>query len=143
MSVKAILQSKGKEVYTVKADTTIEAAVGILGEKRIGVLVVTNKAGKIVGILSERDVVQQLSKLGASCLTAPISTAMTSKVQTCAENDSIETVMARMTLGRFRHLPVEKEGKLCGIVSITDVVKKRIEDVQKEAEDIRAFIGRG
>jgi CBS domain-containing protein len=140
MSVKAILESKGREVFTVKADTTIEAAIGILGEKRIGAIVVTDELGHIKGILSERDVVRQLSKLSASCLDKPISTAMTPKVQTCREDETIETVMARMTRGRFRHLPVEKNGKLVGIISIGDVVKKRIEDVQREAEDIRAYI---
>jgi CBS domain-containing protein len=128
MTVKAIIESKGRDVYTVKADATIEAAIGILGEKRIGAIVVTDELGHIKGILSERDVVRQLSKLSAS------------KVQTCREDETIETVMARMTRGRFRHLPVEKNGRLVGIISIGDVVKKRIEDVQREAEDIRAYI---
>jgi CBS domain-containing protein len=140
MTVKAIIESKGREVYTVKADASIEAAIAILGEKRIGAIVVTDELGHIKGILSERDVVRQISKLSASCLDKPISTAMTAKVQTCREDETIETVMARMTRGRFRHLPVEKNGKLCGIISIGDVVKKRIEDVQREAEDIRAYI---
>lgn len=140
MGVKAILESKGRDVFTVKAENTIEVAIGILGEKRIGAIVVTDDAGHIKGILSERDVVRQISKLGAACLAHPISTAMTAKVQVCREDETIETVMARMTRGRFRHLPVEKNGKLCGIISIGDVVKKRIEDVQREAEDIKAYI---
>jgi CBS domain-containing protein len=140
MTVRAILENKGREVFTVSAETSIESAIGILGAKRIGAIVVVNDLGQIKGILSERDVVRQLSKFGASCLDKPISTAMTAKVQTCREDETIETVMARMTTGRFRHLPVEKNGKLIGIISIGDVVKKRIEDVQREAEDIRTYI---
>ncbi len=140
MTVKAIIENKGREVYTVRADATIESAIAILGEKRIGAIVVTDELGHIKGILSERDVVRQISKLGATCLEKPINTAMTAKVQTCREDETIETVMARMTRGRFRHLPVEKNGKLAGIISIGDVVKKRIEDVQREAEDIRTYI---
>lgn len=140
MSVKAILENKGREVFTIKVEASIEAAISVLGEKRIGAIVVTDDVGHIKGILSERDVVRQISKLGASCLGLPISTAMTAKVQTCREDETIETVMARMTRGRFRHLPVERNGKLTGIISIGDVVKKRIEDVQREAEDIRTYI---
>lgn len=140
MSVKAILEQKGRDVFTIKAEASIEAAITILGEKKIGAMVVTDDADHIKGILSERDIVRQISKLGAACLSMPIRTAMTAKVQTCREDETIETVMARMTRGRFRHLPVEKNGKLAGIISIGDVVKKRIEDVQREAEDIRAYI---
>jgi CBS domain-containing protein len=140
MSVRTILDSKGRDVVTVNGDTTIQAAANILGEQRIGAVVVTDAAGHIRGILSERDVVRQIYQDGAAALGLAVSAAMTERVQTCREDESIETVMARMTRGRFRHLPVEKNGRLAGIISIGDVVKKRIEDVQREAEDIRAYI---
>jgi CBS domain-containing protein len=140
MSVRAILDTKGRDVMTVGGDTTIQQAADILGEKRIGAVIVTDATGQIRGILSERDVVRQIHREGAAALERPVSAVMTEKVQTCREDESIETVMARMTRGRFRHLPVEKNGRLAGIISIGDVVKKRIEDVQREAEDIRAYI---
>lgn len=140
MSVKGILALKGRDVMTVRPDHTIGDAVKILGEKKIGAVVVTSAEGAIKGILSERDVVRRIAHDGPSILMQSVSTAMTAKVQTCKPEETIETVMARMTRGRFRHLPVEEGGKLAGIISIGDVVKRRIEDIQREAEDIRNYI---
>jgi CBS domain-containing protein len=140
MSVREMLDSKGRDVFTIAAENTIQDAVKLLGANRIGAVVVTDTGGQIKGILSERDIVRQLAHDGGAALKTPISAVMTARVQTCREDESIETVMARMTRGRFRHLPVEKNGKLAGIISIGDVVKKRIEDVQREAEDIRTYI---
>lgn len=140
MTVKSILQSKGREVATIAPDATLGQATKILAEKRIGALVVTKPTGAISGILSERDIVRALAADAAGALKKPVSAFMTAKVKTCRDENSVNDVMEIMTAGRFRHLPVEKDGKLAGIVSIGDVVKRRIEDVMREAESIRAYI---
>jgi CBS domain-containing protein len=141
MSVKDILAEKGTTVFTVGPDDSLSDAVRILGENRIGAVVVTSATGAIKGILSERDIVRHLSKDGPQVLMRSVSTAMTAAVQTCKPHETIEQVMARMTRGRFRHLPVEdSSGMLGGIISIGDVVKKRIEDIQREADEIRNYI---
>jgi CBS domain-containing protein len=101
---------------------------------------VTGAGGKIAGILSERDIVRAVASKGAGALTAPISAIMTSKVTTCGEDHTVNQVMELMTNGRFRHLPVERDGTLIGIISIGDVVRRRIEDVEREAEEIKAYI---
>lgn len=140
MTVKAILEGKGRDVVTLTASETLENAIRSLAEYRIGALVITNGAGRIEGILSERDIVRVLAAKGAASLAMPVSAAMTSKVKTCHEGSTINDVMELMTAGRFRHLPVEENGILVGIVSIGDVVKKRIQDVEQEAEDIKSYI---
>ncbi|MCU0829922.1 MAG: CBS domain-containing protein [Rhizobiaceae bacterium] len=141
MSVKDILAEKGTTVFTVQPEQSLTDAVRVLGENRIGALVVTDAKGAIIGILSERDIVRHLAKDGPQVLLRSVSTAMTAAVQTCKPQESIEQVMARMTRGRFRHLPVEDaQGRLGGIISIGDVVKKRIEDIQREADEIRNYI---
>lgn len=140
MTVKQILDQKGRDVVTVSPSMVTEEAVRFLGDNKIGAVVVTGDGGKIAGILSERDIVRAVGQKGADALTAPISTIMTSKVTTCGEDHTINQVMELMTNGRFRHMPVEKEGKLVGIISIGDVVRRRIEDVEREAEDIKAYI---
>jgi CBS domain-containing protein len=114
--------------------------VRVLAENRIGALVVTNGDRKIVGILSERDIVRAISRSGPQALDDTVRSAMTPKVSICNENHTVNEVMEIMTRGRFRHLPVEKNGLLDGIVSIGDVVKRRIEDVEREAEEIKHYI---
>ena len=111
-----------------------------LADNKIGAVVVTGAGGRIEGILSERDIVRAVARKGADALSAPISAIMTSKVKTCGQSHSINQVMELMTNGRFRHLPVEEDGKLVGIISIGDVVRRRIEDVEREAEEIKAYI---
>lgn len=140
MTVKAILQQKGFEVLTLGPNDPLSEAVRLLAEHRIGALVVTNGDGKIVGILSERDIVRVLAKQGPQALDEPVRSGMTAKVKICNEHHTVHEVMEIMTRGRFRHLPVEKDGRLHGIVSIDDVVKRRIEDVEREAEEIRTYI---
>lgn len=140
MTVKSILENKGRAVATIAPDASVGEAVKMLAEKRIGALVVTKPNGSITGILSERDIVRAVAAEAAAALKKPASAYMTAKVKTCREDHSIHDVMEIMTAGRFRHLPVEKDGKLAGIVSIGDVVKRRIEDVEREAESIRAYI---
>ncbi|MGD9913620.1 MAG: CBS domain-containing protein [Hyphomicrobiaceae bacterium] len=140
MTVKAILEEKGHDVFTLGPNATLKDAIQVLADNRIGALVVTGADRKIVGILSERDIVRTLSKDGAEALDRHVRACMTAKVKVCNERHTVNEVMEIMTRGRFRHLPVEKDGRLDGIVSIGDVVKRRIEDVEKEAEEIRTYI---
>lgn len=140
MTVRSILEEKGRDVFTIGPDETLMAAIRLLAGKRIGAVVVLRLDGGIGGILSERDVVRALAEGGSEALTKPISAFMTSKVQVCREENTVNDVMEVMTRVRFRHLPVENGGKLVGLVSIGDVVKRRIEDVEREAEDIKAYI---
>ena len=140
MTVKAILEQKGHDVVTLGPNEKLSEAVRLLAEHRIGALVITNGDRKIVGILSERDIVRTLAKRGHDALDDTVRSAMTPKVSICNENHTVNEVMEIMTRGRFRHLPVEKNGLLDGIVSIGDVVKRRIEDVEREAEEIKQYI---
>jgi CBS domain-containing protein len=140
MSVKVMLEEKGYDVVTIAPTASIAEASRLLGERRIGAVVVTRGEGKIAGILSERDIVRVVGAEGASALAMSVEAVMTAKVRTCHENNSINEVMEVMTRGRFRHLPVEKDGRLHGIISIGDVVKRRIEEVEREAEEIKQYI---
>lgn len=140
MTVKAILEEKGHDVVTIAPERTLAEAAEILTRSRIGAVVVTRGQGRIAGILSERDIVRAVGQDGAEALTRPVSAAMTSEVKVCRESHTVHEVMEIMTRGRFRHLPVEKDGLLDGIVSIGDVVKRRIQDAEREAEEIRAYI---
>jgi len=140
MNVKAILDGKGRAVLTIGPNETLAVAISKLTEHRIGALVVTNGDRKVIGILSERDIVRVIGRHGATALDQSVRQAMTAKVKICTENHSINQVMEIMTQGRFRHLPVEKNGQLDGIISIGDVVKKRIEEVEREAEEIKQYI---
>lgn len=140
MTVKSILDAKGRDVVTLGPDETLAHATGLLAERRIGAVVVTDDAGRILGILSERDIVRVIGQSGAQALEMRVSGVMTGKVTTCRESHTVNHVMEVMTRGRFRHLPVEKDGRLDGIVSIGDVVKRRIEEALREAEQIREYI---
>jgi CBS domain-containing protein len=140
MTVKAILEEKGRDVITLSSAETIESAIKTLANHRIGALVIASGSGKIEGILSERDIVRVIAAEGASALKKPVTAAMTSKVKTCTEASTVNEVMETMTRGRFRHLPVEHGGVLAGIISIGDVVKKRIREIEKEAEQIKQYI---
>ena len=140
MTVKSILDEKGRDVVTLGPDATLAEAVRLLGERRIGAVVVTRGDRRILGILSERDIVRAIAQSGADALAAPVESAMTARVSTCRETHTVNHVMEVMTRGRFRHLPVEKDGHLDGIVSIGDVVKRRIEEAVREAEQIREYI---
>jgi CBS domain-containing protein len=139
MTVKAILAQKGHDVFTLGPDEKLAEAIHKLAAHRVGALVVTNEEGRIVGIISERDIVRVMAAHGASALDMGVRDGMTAKVKICHEH-TITEVMEVMTAGRFRHLPVEKDGRLDGIISIGDVVKRRIEDAEREAEEIKAYI---
>lgn len=140
MTVKSILDAKGRDVVTLGPDATLAEAAGLLAEKRIGAVVVTDGDARILGILSERDIVRVIGQSGAAALDMRVSGVMTGKVTTCRETHTVNHVMEVMTRGRFRHLPVEKGGRLDGIVSIGDVVKRRIEEALREADQIREYI---
>lgn len=140
MTVKAILEKKGRDVISAMPGATLSEVIAMLARHRIGALVICDEAHTILGILSERDVVRMLAAQGQKALDMPVSEAMTKKVQTCEEKHTVNQVMEIMTQNRFRHMPVERDGKLEGIVSIGDVVKARIEQVEREAEEIRNYI---
>lgn len=140
MIVARILAHKGRDVFTTGTEMSVADAVRLLGAHRIGALVVVDAARRILGIVSERDIVRTLAASGAAALDQPVRAVMTEKVVTCSENDTINEVMARMTKGRFRHLPVVENDLLVGLVSIGDVVKARIEAVEREADEMRAYI---
>ncbi len=140
MTVRAILNEKGFDVITLKPDVSVKDAVAALAKHRIGAIVVTDGKGVIKGIISERDIVRTLAEDGAEALKHSVADLMTANVKVCTENHSVHEVMEIMTRGRFRHLPVERDGKLIGVISIGDVVKRRIEEAQKEAEEIRSYI---
>ena len=140
MSVARILAEKGGSVVTVPPHRTVDEAIHLLAEKRIGALIVGDTAGRVIGILSERDVMRALACDGAGALDQPISRYMTTKVVTCTRRASVEDVMETMTEGRFRHLPVVEDGRLVGVVSIGDVVKRRIAAVEAEHQAMRDYI---
>jgi CBS domain-containing protein len=140
MNVEAILRSKGGAVATIPSDTTVAAAIHELKTRGIGALVVSDDGRTAVGILSERDIVHALAEHGAALLAMRVDGLMTRRVVTCRPEDTVSELMARMTERRFRHLPVMQNGALCGIVSIGDLVKSRIEEVEFEADSMRHFI---
>ena len=139
MTVARILKDKGRNVEKVPPDASLAEVAAILAEKRIGAVLVA-QGEDIRGIVSERDIVRALAKFDSGALRKRASDCMTSKVITCRPEDTIHDVMQKMTSGRFRHLPVVEAGRLVGIVSIGDVVKLRIEEVEREAEQIREYI---
>jgi CBS domain-containing protein len=140
VSVKSILDAKGRDVVTTGPSTLLSEAAKILNENRIGAIVVVGTDGRISGIFTERDVVNAVAKHGADSLGKQVSSLMTSKVYRCGEDATVDDVMELMTQRRFRHVPVESKGKLTGIISIGDVVKSRIREIELEAEQIKAYI---
>ena len=139
MSIQAILGDKGREVATVSADARLSEAIRILGEKRIGALPVVED-DRIVGIMSERDVIYSLKDHGAEVLDWPVSRVMTSPAITVDPSTEALSALALITQKRVRHLPVVSGGKLIGIVSIGDLVKHRIERIEFEAQAMREYI---
>lgn len=141
MQVMQILKDKGSDVTTMPADARIADAVQTLNERRIGAVVVTNRRGDIEGIFSERDVIHALAERGIAVLESRIADLMTRHVFTCTPETSLEELMRQMTRRRIRHLPVLRDGRLCGIVSIGDVVKNRLMELETEATTLREYIG--
>ena len=128
MLVQQILKSKAKSgVLYVKSDAKVSDAAKVLAENRIGSVVISDDdGGTAIGILSERDIVRELSRVGAPCMEQPVSAYMTSKLVTCTSQSSAEEILTQMTEGRFRHMPVVEDGKLTGLVTLGDVVKAQL-----------------
>jgi len=143
MSVESILRTKGTGVVTIRSSETLESVARMLAEKKIGAVVVSEDGVVVGGIISERDIVRAVADGGGAALQQPVSSVMTADVITCDRADTVESVMQKMTSGRFRHVPVVADGALLGIISIGDVVKRRMEDVEDEAEHLRGFIAGG
>jgi len=142
MKISEILRSKGGEVATIKPDAKVRQLLALLAEHNIGAVVVSSDGSGIEGIVSERDVVRRLHERGAELLDAPVSSIMTTKVRTCALGDKVEGLRQVMTEHRIRHVPVVDDGKLTGIVSIGDVVKSAIAELETEREQLVDYISR-
>lgn len=140
MTIASILSEKGSDVFTIGLPKTLLEVCSTLREHRIGAILIVDDAGKLAGILSERDIVRRISENGPDALNSDAADCMTSNVVTCGPEDTIQTAMARMSEGRFRHIPVLQDGKLAGMVSIGDLVKRRIADAEKEAEDLKNYL---
>jgi CBS domain-containing protein len=140
MNVKAILSAKGGGVVTIEPNVTLEAAATVLAKHRIGALVVLGADQRVIGILSERDIVRSLAELGASALAMPLAQVMTRKVVTCSESETVAAIMELMTTGKFRHVPVIEQDRMVGIISIGDVVKYRLTEIETESAALRDYI---
>jgi CBS domain-containing protein len=140
MTVKAILSGKGSDVFSIEPTATLDTAVKTLAAHRIGALLVFGPDRRVIGILSERDVVRALAEQGADVLNKPLAQVMTRKVVTCGQTETVGTIMERMTAGKFRHVPVVEQEQVVGIISIGDVVKHRLHEMEREAAALRDYI---
>lgn len=140
MTVQSILDGKAGGVVSVGPDELVSSLVSILCDARVGAALVLDDLGRLVGIVSERDIVRVLGRQGDSALSQPVSEVMTRKVQTCAPSDSIGSLMAAMTEGRFRHMPVMEGDEMIGLISIGDVVAARLADLHMEKEALTGMI---
>jgi len=140
MTVQTILSQKGSEVVSIAPTAKVADAIKMLCERKIGALVVTGAGGRITGIVSERDIVRTFGAHGAAALDMPLTDVMTRKVVTCEPNDKMSEIMELMTTGKFRHLPVLQDDRLVGIVSIGDVVKMRLAQLEHEQDALRDYI---
>lgn len=140
MIVKSILGVKGSDVTTIAPTATLAEATRILAERKIGALVVTGAGGRITGIISERDIVRAFARHGEAALLLSLTDVMTRKVVTCTPTDTVSVLMERMTAGKFRHVPVTDDGALVGIISIGDVVKYRLTELEFEKDAMRDYI---
>ena len=141
MLVKSILNSKAiAEVVTIEAGATISEAAALLSKHGIGTVVVSSDGVKAEGILSERDIVRHLAKVGSACLDKTVGDYMTKKVITCTSESNAEAALQTMTDGRFRHMPVVDDGKLAGLISLGDVVKAQLSEVAMEKSALEGMI---
>jgi CBS domain-containing protein len=143
MRVADVLRSKGSEVATVPPKVSVTGLLEDLARYNVGALVVVDEKGTLVGIVSERDVVRRLNERGAELLSVPVSEIMTSPVVTCEPGDAIDSLAETMTERRMRHMPVLEDGRLVGIVSIGDIVKSRIEQLESDREQLESYIAQG
>jgi CBS domain-containing protein len=140
MNVEAILRGKGRAVATIRPDQTVTAALAALRDRNIGALVASDDGETVDGIISERDIVHGLADHGRDLLSLSVAEVMTRQVATCDPADTVADLMAEMTNRRIRHFPVVKDGRLVGIVSIGDLVKSRLDEIEYEARSLRSFI---
>jgi CBS domain-containing protein len=142
MNVKAILAAKklGGDIISIEPTADLATAAKLLSKHRIGSVVILGVGERLVGILSERDIVRALSEQGAGALALPVGQVMTRDVATCGEDDTVASIMERMTAGKFRHMPVVANGRLVGLISIGDVVKQRVDEIVSESEAMRDLI---
>ena len=140
MTVKAILSRKGNDVVTVEPNAPLAVAIKVLAERRIGALVITGADHRVVGILSERDIVRTVAERGPGALNQAVADVMTRKVVTCSQSETVCEIMERMTSGKFRHVPVVEQGRLIGLVSIGDIVKSRVEEMERESAALHDYI---
>jgi CBS domain-containing protein len=140
MTVRTILADKGHQVVTVGPGARLADVVQLLSERRIGAMLILGVDRRIVGMITERDIVRALAEGGAGVLDEPVSRTMTRKVETCNESETICSIMERMTIGKFRHLPVIDQDRLVGIVSIGDVVKHRLNAMERESAVMHNYI---
>jgi CBS domain-containing protein len=140
MNVDTILRGKGRGVATIRPGDSVITALAMLRERNIGALVVSDDGETVDGIISERDIVHGLADHGSALLSLHVAAAMSAPVVTCDPADTVAELMAEMTNRRIRHLPVVRDGRLVGIVSIGDLVKNRLDDIEYEAHHLRSFI---
>ena len=140
MTVGIILAEKGREVVTIEPNASLAQAADLLAGKRIGAALILGADRRIAGIISERDIVRALAARGAAALDEPVSQTMTRKVETCNESETVANIMERMTAGKFRHMPVVDQGRLVGVVSIGDIVKHRLHEMERESVAMRDYI---
>lgn len=143
MNVASILKAKGRAVATLSPEATLQDVCKKLSLKRIGAIVIVGEGGSVAGIISERDVIRAVSKMGAEALLCRVSDMMTRDVECCEESDAVDEIMEMMTKGRFRHLPVIEDGGLVGIISIGDVVKNHVAEVEMEVSAMRSYLATG
>ena len=140
MQISQLLRHKGRDIATIDGAESVRTALAVLAEKGIGALVVSSDGRRIDGIVSERDVARGLHERGAGLLAEPVSSVMTAEVHTCPPDASVHDLARTMTDKRVRHVPVVVEGDLVGIVSIGDVVKRKIEETEQEAIALKEYI---
>ncbi len=143
MKVASILNGKGDSIVAVQCQANLQTAAELLSSHKIGAVVVHDDDGSLAGILSERDIVRAIAHRGPSALEAPVTSAMTDRVVTCRSSDTVDHVMELMTGGRFRHMPVVDENDMRGIISIGDVVKHHIAEVEMEASALKTYLVAG
>ena len=140
MNVSAILKQKGRDVETLAPSATVMQAAAALVKHKIGAIVVVDERRKVQGIISERDIIRVLAHAGADVLTQTVNQIMTKNVVSCGEHDTLDQLMSAMTTGRFRHMPVTRDGALAGIVSIGDVVKYHLSEIEMESTALKEYI---
>lgn len=143
MTVASILKQKPDRLISVPETASVADVAAMLMRENIGAVPVLDSKGEMIGIFSERDIVRQIAKEGAGVLTRAVSALMTRNVICCAPEDTVESTMVLMTTRRFRHLPVRRDGRIIGMISIGDVVKRRVEDAEREVESLRDYIATG